>query len=668
MKGLSKSLFAKVIALFVLVISLVTGIGCVIGFSYIFDQGYYSERQKSFFQSDSFERQAYRDANEVADYTYNGYDSEKIDKTINIDNLNYSYRVYLDNVTVTAEDDVDVLEWLENNGQKYQLPTKLDNEKVTEETEVEAYEKSNTLDFDMLYTEGGDIDESDVVHQYDSYFTYEYWIEEDEIFITEQYYVELDFREPVEIQDTYYNLYKLNKSLYSLRYWVIILGLLMAVIFIADFIYLMCAAGHRPGTDEIVPNWQDKIPFDVYLLGIFILMFLDGCAFAVIVDSWYYMTDPIVIIGVGVTLVILAMLCLACLMTFATRVKMGGFWRNTLIYKILKAVFGSVSDFFGNINLVLKWMAAFVVLCIINLFGIFAFPITIIIDALAFMWLYKQLIGLNKLKEAGKSIAAGNLDEKVDTTKLKGDLKAHGENLNSIGVGMAKAVDQKMRSERFRTELITNVSHDIKTPLTSIINYVDLIRKEEPEGKIDEYSQVLEKQANRLKKLLEDLLEASKASTGNMAVDFEKTDVCEIVNQAVGEYSEKMEEKNIEVIVTLPEEETFVMADGRKLWRIFDNILNNIYKYAQSGTRAYVDVINKDGKVIIAFKNISKDRLNIDSDELMERFVRGDGSRNTEGSGLGLNIAKSFAELQKAKFDITVDGDLFKAEIVFERA
>ena len=646
MKGLNKSLFAKVVALFLLVISFITGIGCVAAFSYIYGNGYYRNDGNRFFESTVFERQAWQDSRYISDLAYNGYTKEQIDKQINSNILNYTYEVYLDEV--------------------YTYVTVPVSEE-TEEGSIVSYDRSRVPvegKGGNLIVKGTPFDEKDIVHQFEQ--TYDYFYEDEKGNETEETYrVVMDFRTPVP-GDTYHELYKMHNMIYSARYWVIIIGLLMAIVFIADFIFLMCAAGHRPGTDEIVLNWQDKIPFDVYVIGMGTLMLLAGLVFLFCLDS-FYRFEAVEIVAAGISLAILVILGLAALMSLATRIKTGTLFKNTLIFMFFHKIFGGIGSLFDNLDLVFKWMLAFILIILMNLLGIFVLPVTLIIDVLVLIWFYRQILALNKLKEAGENIANGNLDRKVDVSTLKGGLRTHGENLNSISLGIGRAVEQKMKSERFRTELITNVSHDIKTPLTSIINYVDLIRKEEPEGKIDEYSQVLEKQANRLKKLLEDLLEASKASTGNLPVDFEKMDVCEIINQAVGEYSEKLEEKGLEVVVTLPDVPTFIMADGRKLWRIFDNVLNNIYKYAQPETRAYVDVISRGENVVITFKNISKDRLNIDSSELMERFVRGDSSRNTEGSGLGLNIAKSFAELMKGTFEIYVDGDLFKVELYFRR-
>ena len=274
---------------------------------------------------------------------------------------------------------------------------------------------------------------------------------------------------------------------------------------------------------------------------------------------------------------------------------------------------------------------------------------------------------LKRIKEGGEKIAAGDLNYKIDTKYMHGDFKAFANSLNNINEGLSVAINERMKSERFKTELITNVSHDIKTPLTSIINYVDLIKKEEPENEnIREYIDVLDRQSSRLKKLIEDLMEASKASTGNLAVNLSVCEAGVLLSQTVGEFDERLKTAGLTPVVSIPETPIKIMADGRHLWRVFDNLMNNICKYSQSGTRVYLDLSERDGKAKITFRNISKYELNITGEELTERFVRGDKSRNTEGSGLGLSIARSLAELQNGSLKIDIDGDLFKVMLTFD--
>ena len=275
---------------------------------------------------------------------------------------------------------------------------------------------------------------------------------------------------------------------------------------------------------------------------------------------------------------------------------------------------------------------------------------------------------LQKVRDMGQALAAGDLDAQLDTRKMLPDIRRHAENLNAIGVGMNRAVEQRMRSERLKTELITNVSHDIKTPLTSIVNYVDLLKKEDLPPAAAEYAAVLDRQSAKLKKLTEDLVEASKASTGNVSVSLAPIVVNEIILQAIGDYDERLTKGRLEVVVSTYEGSLMAMADGRLLWRVLDNLLSNVCKYAMPGTRVYVDLGTREERMFLTMKNISQDPLNVSAEELMERFVRGDASRHTEGSGLGLNIARSLMDLMGGTFDLSIDGDLFKAELTLPAA
>lgn len=278
-------------------------------------------------------------------------------------------------------------------------------------------------------------------------------------------------------------------------------------------------------------------------------------------------------------------------------------------------------------------------------------------------WVLSQL---SRLIEGAKHLSEGDLSYKIDTTHLHGPFRRNADMLNRISRGCAVEVERRMKSEHLKTELLTNVSHDIKTPLTSIINYVDLLKKTDLQPKeAREYADVLERQSNRLKKLLEDLIEASKASTGNITVELAPTDAAELLRQAVGEYSERLTAQSLETVLRIGGESCTITADGRLLWRVFDNLLGNVVKYAMPGTRVYFDLTEQGGQSSIVVKNISREALNIDTDELMERFVRGDASRATEGSGLGLSIARSLTECMGGRFELSVDGDLFKVTLRF---
>ena len=272
-----------------------------------------------------------------------------------------------------------------------------------------------------------------------------------------------------------------------------------------------------------------------------------------------------------------------------------------------------------------------------------------------------------KLLRGVRYMCEGNLNHQIETKYLYGSFKDFAEQLNRLAGAAKLAAEREMKAERMRTELITNVSHDIKTPLTSIINFVDLMKKPHSEAEGEEYLAVLDRQSQRLKKLIDDLMDMSKASTGNVTVELGEVDPVEAVNQALGEFGDKLDRVKLTPVFRHPEEPVTMMADGKLLWRVLSNLLNNAVKYAMPDTRLYIDLMVLQDNVVIAIKNISREQLNVNADELMERFVRGDTSRNTEGSGLGLNIAKSLVELQKGQMHLMVDGDLFKVTLIFPR-
>lgn len=433
--------------------------------------------------------------------------------------------------------------------------------------------------------------------------------------------------------------------------------------------------------EAVRPGFWQKIPLDVETC---LLMLLGIAAVAFMVEATYYSISPwnitVIAIGCGCCYLI----CLIWLTDFVVRVKLGKWWRSMLVYRCFAWIWRKVCGFVKKVvrffreNLSLLWKAILILGGISFLEGFGILLTGFAPEAELLIWfLYRAatvvliLLGVvqaHHLKEGAKKLADGDLQEKIDTEKMFWEFKKHGEALNSIGDGMSVAVEKRMQSEHFRTELITNVSHDIKTPLTSIINYVDLLQKEEIGNETAKgYLEVLSRQSARLKKLTEDLIEASKASTGSMPVQMERLELGVFLTQTLGEFEEKLQAAGLRVVMHKPETEILVNADGRHLWRVVENLVQNICKYAQPDTRVYIDLDEKEKEAVISFKNISRYELNISGDELMERFVRGDASRHTEGSGLGLSIAGSLMELMHGKLEIVVDGDLFKVVLHFPK-
>lgn len=448
-------------------------------------------------------------------------------------------------------------------------------------------------------------------------------------------------------------------------------------------VFLARAAGRRAGREETVAGWQEKIPFDLYAAVV-----LGGSAMLVAAaasgtEDTFQGFEPIMIAVVLACCAAAYALFLAFWMTLCVRVKLGRWWENTVCcwllrlcrrilrwcWRVLCRAWGALAGFVRGIPLV--WRTA-VGCCVI---GVLLFALEsnhadgLLLMLIALLSVAACLLSmqLRRLQKGGEALAAGDLTSQVDTSHMYFDLKRHGENLNAISRGMSIAVEQRLKSERLKTELITNVSHDIKTPLTSIVNYVDLLQREHTPEQEREYLAVLDRQAHKLKKLTVDLVEMSKASTGNIPCHIARRSVRELIDQTVGEYAEKLSAARLEPVVTLPDEELYCLCDGALMWRVLDNLLSNACKYACAGTRLYVAARREGETVAFSFKNISRDALNVDPDELMERFVRGDSSRTTEGSGLGLNIAKSLVELQKGTFSIAIDGDLFKVGFILPR-
>ena len=489
-------------------------------------------------------------------------------------------------------------------------------------------------------------------------------------------------------------------------------------------VYLCCAAGRKPGSEEVHAAGFNCIPLDIYLAGGGLIVFGLFMAIVRFADAADLFSQSIQTVCAGVLMagyvmsLIFVSFCFACAAQFKTP---GGYWwRNSvcwrclnLLVKCVKGCFSGCGWLIRNFPMAFAALGRFLLVLLSPLRWLWRqvkktctkigksinrvysmMPLTwqwLLTGFIMVMLLFAAFAGRSEmmvvlslcacvavvlygaycfgiLLESAKRMGKGDLDTKVDDKYLIGAFKSFAGDLNDLAGVAVVAAQKQLKSERMKTELITNVSHDIKTPLTSIINYVDLLQKPHTPEEEKTYLEVLNRQSQRLKKLIEDLMEMSKASTGNLTADITKLDAVESVNQALGEFADKLEKAQLTSVFRHPEESVAMMADGRLAWRVLSNLLSNTVKYALPGTRVYIDVMALEGKVIISLKNISRDELNVDADELMERFVRGDDSRNTEGSGLGLNIAKTLMELQKGQLQLLVDGDLFKVTLIFPGA
>ena len=446
----------------------------------------------------------------------------------------------------------------------------------------------------------------------------------------------------------------------------IFLTALFALLALFCFCFSMASAGHWAGHEGIHLTWLDKIPADVWLL---VLL----CTFFIGWEAFYYEWGRVFFCAALVPLVLL-FLC-----AFAAQCKAGTVLRSALIARIARFLWRIVRSLFLGLwriakSLPLIWKTALAglilvfiefVLFIQDYYGTLAAPFLALKLAELLAVLYVA-VNLRTLQKGGEKLARGDFSSPIDTKYLIGDFKRYGQELNDVQSGLEQAVQEQMKAEHLKTELITNVSHDIKTPLTSIVNYVDLLKKEDiPSPEAREYIAVLDRQSHRLKKLTEDLVEASKASSGVLNVDLQPTDVNVLFSQIEGEYQERLAACQLTLVTQPPAPGTVIRADSRLLSRVMDNLVSNICKYALPSTRVYVVSTLSREAVTISFKNVSRDELNISPDELMERFVRGDASRHTEGSGLGLSIARSLVQLQGGRFDLAIDADLFRADITF---
>ena len=448
-------------------------------------------------------------------------------------------------------------------------------------------------------------------------------------------------------------------------------------------LYLIVSIGHKKGTKGIATSDFDKIPLEIIgfigicIIGlVFILLAqeIDTTEFELIISLLFTVYFTIFIVGIII------------FDTIIKRIKSRTFWKTTLVGKIVIILLKPIhkfekfmeevrgtSKYFSNaitkfiVFVCVEVFLAFIVFILFNSSDPFIFLLLeFILVAFFIQRMVKAIVNYDKIEKKLKEMYEGDNQTQLDKKDFLPVFNQSITYLNDISNGLENAIQDRMKSERLKTELITNVSHDIKTPLTSIINYVDLIKQENIQNeKVKEYIEILDNKSQRLKKLIEDLVEASKVSTGNVKLNLEKINIVELINQAVGEFEDKFESKGLDIVINSNENEIFIFADSRYMYRIIDNLFSNISKYALQNSRVYIDIQKIEDKVYIKMKNISKDKLNIPAEELMQRFVRGDKSRTTEGSGLGISIAQNLTEIQNGKFNLIIDGDLFKTELEF---
>ena len=489
------------------------------------------------------------------------------------------------------------------------------------------------------------------------------------------------------IQDSFYAENQLFEKYASSGTVIAVLGMIAFGMLIVCLVWLTIVAGRSNRDDELHLNWFDAWKTEVAATVVIVLwlipvllsgsilsltdLFMDlNNDLATLYGYYNYVMNSIpYVIGGEILAAYTCLMFLVGYLSLVRRLKAGTMWKNSVLHMIVQFVH-QVSINIGSVwKVVIIFGGLFLIHGAAQISGhSVLFVILLPIDIVAFVYLVYQTIGKKKIKQGISQIAHGEIDYKIDTTGLSGEQKEVAELVNVIGTGLNKAVEKSVKNERLKTDLITNVSHDIKTPLTSIINYVELLKQENFEDpKIRRYIEVLEQKSQRLKTLTEDVVEASKVSSGNISLDMMNLNLVEMIQQTSGEFQEKFAARNLEEVLNLPEEEAMICVDGRRTWRVLENIYNNAAKYAMEGSRIYADLTVLEDQVLFTLKNVSAYPLNISADELTERFIRGDISRSTEGSGLGLSIAKTLTEMQKGQFELYLDGDLFKVTIRFPR-
>lgn len=450
----------------------------------------------------------------------------------------------------------------------------------------------------------------------------------------------------------------------------IVIAIISCILLLLAFVLSNFQSGHRKEDTKIYLFGFDRMPTEVFFGLMICGILVEAVAAITALKIVLYASTETELWGL-VLVAALSVLCLGGLMIFyyslVRRIKGKNLWKNSLLHSII----GVCQNVYAARKTSSKMIVVFCAFVFMHMFLITAFSgfgvlLCMIADGIVMLYMLREAAGRQTIIEGIRMIGSGNLDYKVDTTNLNGDNLVLADTLNTVGDGLNAAIQERLKSERLKADLITNVSHDIKTPLTSIINYVDLLQRENiQDEKIQGYLKVLENKSQRLKQLTEDLVEASKVSSGNVKLEFAVLNLNELIQQINGEFDERFHNRNLNLICSLESENLRIAVDGRQIWRVLENLYGNAAKYSMPGTRIYVDTRREAGRIYFSIKNISENPLNINADELTERFIRGDVSRSTEGSGLGLSIAQNLTRLQHGEFDIQLDGDLFKVTVSF---
>ena len=658
----------KSIAVIVSMIAMALATASFMGIAYFISAGFYSQENWDYYRSGSISRLNHINASEIAEeyYVYLTRYESLLDQKESLTSIGRS--------TDTVDAEIKTI---------YPL---LHAEKVTFDP------NSTNLRFVVTTSDGKIVLSTYEGESFGIHEAYEFEVDVPEYVLKETVEVDCYVLNPFNVVDEYAQDAWQYRSLYKARYGGIAVCILSALVMIISTIYLVSAAGYKEtdGKVEIVQGGLHLLPLDI-LYGLIAVAFIIVVAVRGGVLNWgtevfnIDLTSESLLFNIVVTsltTMVLWGLVLFAIMSTAIRFKTHTFPNTFWVLTLGDLVKNQTKDFYSNRQMSGRTLIWAVILGVVTIGAgyfivdrrryVFFVLLVLAVMILAMVLLNQYYKQQERLKERIHRLAEGEIVGHIDTRDMNGIFKDEAEDLNRIDEVIQNSINEQIKSERMKTELITNVSHDIKTPLTSIINYVDLLKRENPEEyneRQKQYLSVLENESIRMKKLIEDLIEASKATTGNINVELAELDLREMVEQISGEYEEHLQQNGLRLVTTLPKAEVPVTTDGQLLWRIMENLLSNAQKYSQRGTRVYLDLSTggEEDKAVITLRNVSNYELNISAEELQDRFVRGDLSRHTEGSGLGLSIARSLAELIGARFEIKLDGDLFKAIVRFPK-